>query len=411
MATLEQFMTAISGQESGGDYDITNPNSGAHGRFQIMPENWPKWAAEAGLGADAPKTARNQDIVAAFKMQQYYNQYGNWADVASIWYSGRPLSALSDEQRYGKNYTEGVEYPSIQEYTDSIMGRLGEGGGSTRTMAEQLPYTQQEYQQKLARFLFLEKQYSSADPILNPMNPADLQEMANLEAELTEYERIRDAGGQDVSGDIARANYNNSNSNAAIDAENSANAWARQQKINEQALSKTTNDMGEQRLTADSANAETAKYRESSHFSAPMGFRVGATNLPTEEELFSRNIAKAAKDLPEVKPIPYSQQLPSTALGPRTASAASAATAEPDAYHKSLTLDTWPNTQAESDTLKPAWTPPKSSDLPTLFPGRQSSPAPAPVAAALGPREQPKLTSALELRQRLWNPSILRGRR
>ena len=87
---LDAFMAAISGQESGGDYDVTNADSGAHGRFQIMPENWPSWAAEAGLGADAPKTAANQDKVAAFKMQQYYNQTGNWADVASIWYSGWP---------------------------------------------------------------------------------------------------------------------------------------------------------------------------------------------------------------------------------------------------------------------------------------------------------------------------------
>ena len=128
-ATLGQFMAAISGQESSGDFTAENLHSGAYGQYQIMPYNWPNWAEEAGLGRNAPQTQGNQNIVAAFKMQQYYDQFGNWGDVASTWYSGGPLSSYTDEERTRKQYTDGIEYPSIQEYVDSVLGKVGETGG------------------------------------------------------------------------------------------------------------------------------------------------------------------------------------------------------------------------------------------------------------------------------------------
>lgn len=33
-----------------------------------------------------------QDQVVAGKMQQIYNKYGNWGDVASVWFTGQPMS-------------------------------------------------------------------------------------------------------------------------------------------------------------------------------------------------------------------------------------------------------------------------------------------------------------------------------
>lgn len=68
-----------------------------------MPSNWPSWSREYAanvLGKSVsklPETPANQDAVAKYKMQQYFNQYGNWADVASMWYSGRPLSQVKAE--------------------------------------------------------------------------------------------------------------------------------------------------------------------------------------------------------------------------------------------------------------------------------------------------------------------------
>ena len=135
--TVRQFMDAISQQESGGNYDITNPDSGAHGRFQIMPENWPSWSVEAGLPAGSAPTAANQDRVAEFKMQQYFNQYGNWADVASVWYSGRPISTMDPETANAPQ--GGGKYPSIKDYVASIMGKLPDaGGGVTGEMGDPL---------------------------------------------------------------------------------------------------------------------------------------------------------------------------------------------------------------------------------------------------------------------------------
>lgn len=118
MSDIDAFMTALFGAESGGDPNVVNSDSGAHGKYQIMPENWPSWAAEAGLPSNAPKTERNQDIVARHKIQQYYNQYGNWGDVAAAWYSGQPLNpATKDRPQNG--------YPSIQSYVDTVLGAMG----------------------------------------------------------------------------------------------------------------------------------------------------------------------------------------------------------------------------------------------------------------------------------------------
>lgn len=117
------FMTAISGQESGGNYDATNSRTGASGRFQIMPGNWPSWSKEAGLGANAARTPANQDLVAQFKMQQYYQQFGNWRDVAIAWYGGPGAVGYSEDAK-NKKQGNGNE-PSINEYADSIMRKMG----------------------------------------------------------------------------------------------------------------------------------------------------------------------------------------------------------------------------------------------------------------------------------------------
>ena len=37
-------MYAMGQVESGGNYYARNPTSGAYGKYQIMPSNWPAWA-------------------------------------------------------------------------------------------------------------------------------------------------------------------------------------------------------------------------------------------------------------------------------------------------------------------------------------------------------------------------------
>ena len=131
---LDSFVDAISNQESGGNYDALNPHTGASGRFQIMPENWPSWAENAGLGSDAPRTPENQDLVAQHKMQEYYNEFGNWLDVAIAWYAGPGAVKWSQEalNRPQYEYDEAgnvtAEYPSINSYAASVVGKMGGAG-------------------------------------------------------------------------------------------------------------------------------------------------------------------------------------------------------------------------------------------------------------------------------------------
>ena len=123
-ATLDQFASALIGQESGGNYNAVNERTGASGAFQIMPANWGPWSQEAGLPAGAAQTPENQNKVANFKLQQYFNKYGNWKDVASVWYSGRPFYQVEAEgwadRRQGPTGAE----PSVRQYVNSVLARL-----------------------------------------------------------------------------------------------------------------------------------------------------------------------------------------------------------------------------------------------------------------------------------------------
>jgi len=178
-------------------------------------------------------------------------------------------------------------------------------------MGPELPFSDAEYQEKVARYLYLEAQLANHDPLVNPLPNYDalLQEWSQVAAEISSYDAAKAQGGTGIDDEIARGRYQWETDPRRIDAENSANAWARQQQINAQALGSTQTDLGEQRMTADAASAETQAYMSSNHFTQPMGFRVGATDLPTEEELFAKNIERASKDLPEVTPIPYAPAL------------------------------------------------------------------------------------------------------
>lgn len=118
----EAFINAIAGQESGGNYEAENGRTGAYGKYQIMPENWPAWAEEAGIGADAPRTPENQEIVARFKLGQYYDKYGA-RGAAIAWYGGEGALNYSEEA-LNRKQGNGNE-PSINEYADEVLGRMG----------------------------------------------------------------------------------------------------------------------------------------------------------------------------------------------------------------------------------------------------------------------------------------------
>ncbi len=119
---IDQFMGAISSQESGGDYDAVGPTTrsgeNAQGRYQILPSNWPSWAVEAGLPADAPQTPMNQEIVARHKMLAYYDQFGSWESVAVAWFAG--------PDRVGDPTVWTVDDLSatVREYVDTLIANM-----------------------------------------------------------------------------------------------------------------------------------------------------------------------------------------------------------------------------------------------------------------------------------------------
>lgn len=126
---LETYAAAIRKVESGsyaGNYQaegqvITNPKSSyygdrAYGAYQVMGNNIASWTKEA-TGASmsiqeflGSKIA--QDKVAYTKLQQSFDKFGNWADVISVHFSGRPVSKAG-------NASDG--YNTVPEYVQKAL--------------------------------------------------------------------------------------------------------------------------------------------------------------------------------------------------------------------------------------------------------------------------------------------------
>jgi hypothetical protein len=101
-------MWAMAGQESGWDYYARNGASGAFGKYQIMPFNWPAWA-ELYLGSrHADQTPYNQEVVAYGKLRDLHGWLGTWRRVAYWWLTG---SSERNERRwsdYARGYVENI---------------------------------------------------------------------------------------------------------------------------------------------------------------------------------------------------------------------------------------------------------------------------------------------------------------
>lgn len=129
----EDFFSKVSAQESGGNYNATNSRTGAFGKYQIMPSNWPSWAKEAGLPEGAQQTPENQEKVAKYKLGQYFDKYG--AEGALVaWYSGEQNAkrwvdgekdAIGENgQHYSWDAKQGNgNEPSIREYVQSALSQ------------------------------------------------------------------------------------------------------------------------------------------------------------------------------------------------------------------------------------------------------------------------------------------------
>jgi hypothetical protein len=84
---IDRFMQAVGFVESGGRYDARNARTGAYGKYQIMPSNWPAWS-KIYLGRVLPPTPTNQELVARGKFTSLWRWLDTWPAVAHWWLTG-----------------------------------------------------------------------------------------------------------------------------------------------------------------------------------------------------------------------------------------------------------------------------------------------------------------------------------
>jgi hypothetical protein len=129
--TFARFLNAIQGKESGGKYSARNRDSGAMGKYQIMPGNiagsggWDKEALGRNVSvSEFMKSPQIQEAIARHKLKQYYDKYGA-AGAAVAWYAG-PGNARKYVASGGRGYNRRQgKYPSVNSYAQDILRRMG----------------------------------------------------------------------------------------------------------------------------------------------------------------------------------------------------------------------------------------------------------------------------------------------
>lgn len=240
----EGFFAAVAGQESGGNYSAQNGRTGAFGKYQIMPENWSSWAQEAGLSADAPQTPENQEIVAKYKLGQYYDELGPEGALVA-WYAGyqngeRWRDGAQDAIGAGGHYSWDAKQgngdePSVREYVQEALGRAG---GAERTVSAYDPEKrdrlmklieakggdmQKAYQQQRRQYLDGVMQaaqsagsYSAALSMLNGQD-LSMDERVSLERTFRQYYHVGgSSGGGRAGGGRSGKGYTEANINADV---------------------------------------------------------------------------------------------------------------------------------------------------------------------------------------------------
>jgi hypothetical protein len=127
---LIRFREAVGQVESGGDYTARNPVSGAYGKYQILPSNWPSWASTYLGNANASWSPSNQDKVASGKMTSLYRWLGSWKRVAYWWLTGS--SKTSGWTTYATDYVNKVmaEYKGSATTSTYVIARAQESNST-----------------------------------------------------------------------------------------------------------------------------------------------------------------------------------------------------------------------------------------------------------------------------------------
>jgi len=103
---INRFLYALGQVESGGSYTARNPSSGAYGKYQIIPSNWPTWAKLYVGSSSAPWTPLNQETVARGKVTALWNWLDTWLNVAHWWLTGSGDTNRAQWSSYSKYYVD-----------------------------------------------------------------------------------------------------------------------------------------------------------------------------------------------------------------------------------------------------------------------------------------------------------------
>ena len=158
--TVENLKAAVMGKESGGDAGAVNARTGAYGLFQILPDNWPEWSAQAGIPGADMSDPEAQKKVAAFKLGEYAQKYGvEGALVAwyagpangQRWKDGAPDAIDGNGNHYSWDAPQGNgDEPSIRQYVQEVKAILFKGGQPQEETAAQAQQRKELIQRNVA---------------------------------------------------------------------------------------------------------------------------------------------------------------------------------------------------------------------------------------------------------------------
>jgi hypothetical protein len=104
-------------------------NKLAYGKFQVLGSNIPSWTKEAtGKSMTIEQflaSPQTQEAVFDFQAEKQYAKYGNWGDVASVWFSGRPLA--------NNNSSDGSN--TVPEYVQKVFKNMGISNKPTENLS------------------------------------------------------------------------------------------------------------------------------------------------------------------------------------------------------------------------------------------------------------------------------------
>jgi Transglycosylase-like domain len=116
---INRFLYALGQVESGGNYYARNPSSGAYGKYQILPSNWPVWAKLYVGSSTAKWTPGNQEAVARGKVTALWHWLDTWENTAHWWLTGSGDTNKAHWSSYSRYYVARIMkiYNAVSDVT------------------------------------------------------------------------------------------------------------------------------------------------------------------------------------------------------------------------------------------------------------------------------------------------------